>query len=240
MNNRIINRLKSGIAAGACRRLLVLFLLSLCLLTAGGCESKEAVLLETEDLVYEEPEPAKEDGQEEREAESAAKEQMEEAHLFVHMCGAVLNPGVYELEQGSRIFEAVEAAGGFREDACENYVNMALQLEDGWKIVIPTVEESEAMLAAGDTSEVAFLYDLPDGAVISGSGKKEAENGLVNINTASREELCSLPGIGASRADSIITYREKSGGFAKPEDIMQVEGIKEGMFSKLKDKICVK
>ncbi len=240
MNNRIKNRIKSDITAGALRRLLGLFLLFLCLLFAGGCQSKETVVLETEDLVYEEPEAAEENGQEEREAEAVAEEQMEEAHLFVHMCGAVRNPGVYELEKGSRIFEAIEAAGGFREDACENYVNMALQLEDGWKIVIPTVEESEAVLAAEGTSEAVFSGGQPDGAGISGSGVKEGESGLIDINTASKEALCSLPGIGGSRADSIIAYREKNGGFAKPEDIMQVEGIKEGMFSKLKDKICVK
>ena len=96
------------------------------------------------------------------------------------------------------------------------------------------------MLAGEGTSEIVFSGGLPDGAGISGSGVKEGENGLIDINTASKEALCSLPGIGGSRADSIIAYREKNGGFAKPEDIMQVEGIKEGMFSKLKDKICVK
>ncbi|NLL77169.1 MAG: hypothetical protein GX235_07965 [Clostridiales bacterium] len=231
------NRIKNKVIKRR-RYFCVLLILSSFLLCAGACSSKETVLLEAEELVYEE----QGEGDKEAVAEEA-EEQVEKTHLFVHICGAVQKPGVYELETGSRMFEAVEAAGGFREDACENYVNMALPLQDGWKIVIPTIEEGEAMLmqdGKGDGNPPSGI--VSESAGISGKETDtDQEQGiLVNINTATKKELCSLPGIGESRAASIIAYRENNSPFSKPEDIMKIEGIKEGMFLKLKDKICVK
>lgn len=220
---------------------------------------------------------------ENRPEESQAAGQAQAPSLFVHICGEVKNPGVYELPAGSRIFEAVEAAGGFTEEAWESYVNLALELTDGWKVEIPALAEAaaaeEASAAAepeGRSTEGEMSPPGTDarsfaagmgGTAENGEGKAgnkagitqnmagitgkakgageaaetgESTGGLVNINTASKQELCSLTGIGESRAESIISYREKNGGFQKIEDIMKVDGIKEGMFSRIKDKICVR
>lgn len=206
------------------------------LLVLSACGSKEAVLLEEKDLVQK-PEVSDE-------AEWAGQpeevKQVEASTLFVHICGEVMEPGVYELPAGSRIFEAVEAAGGFTEAASTSYVNLAQELSDGWKVEIPVLGESVENMAS--EQKMAGSEGVAVGAVagITGDGISMAEDGLVDINTAAKQELCTLPGVGESRAESIISYREKNGGFTKIEDIMKVEGIKDGMFSKMKDKICVR
>lgn len=133
--------------------------------------------------------------------------------IYVHVCGAVKTPGVYELPVGSRCYEAVEAAGGFAEDACEDYLNMAAVLADGSRLEIPTLEEAWSMKESGKADE--------------------ASDGKVNINTADIEKLCSLPGVGEGRAKAIIEYRETQGGFRKKEDIMQVSGIGEKMYARM-------
>ena len=176
--------------------------------------------------------------------------------IYVHVCGAVENPGVYELEAGSRVYEAVQQAGGFADSAEQNYVNQAQVLEDGVKLVIPTREEAAA--AQDDASEESnALQDrAQDGSGIAGGAEREigivggarsdgqggdaASDGRININTASEAQLCEIPGIGATRAAAIAAYRESHGAFGKPEDIMNVNGIKEGMYEKIKDIICVK
>ena len=127
--------------------------------------------------------------------------------VFVHICGEVKSPGVYELPEDSRIFEAIECAGGFTEQAEESALNLASTVSDGMQIVVLDKEEAK---------EVA---------------KAEQE--------ASVEELTTLKGIGESRAEDIIRYREEHGGFQKIEDIMKVPGIKESGFQKIKDSITV-
>lgn len=136
---------------------------------------------------------------------------------FVHICGEVEHPGVYELPEGSRIFEAVEAAGGFTEQAAESSMNLAEKITDGMQIVILSRDEMR----------------------IQESAAKEAAAGLININTASKEQLMTLPGIGDARANDIIRYREESGGFQTIEDIKKVSGIKDAAFQKIKDSITV-
>lgn len=136
---------------------------------------------------------------------------------LVHICGEVEKPGVYELEEGSRVFQAVEAAGGFTEEASQSSMNLAETIADGMQIVILSKEEAEAVQAAAE----------------------ESAAGLVNINQASKEQLMALPGIGESRAEDIIRYREESGGFQRIEDIMKVSGIKDAAFQKIKDSIAV-
>lgn len=143
-------------------------------------------------------------------------EESSPALIYVFVCGAVNRPGVVELPEGSRAEAGVVAAGGMREDADADYVNLAAPLTDGEKLYIPTAEEGMA-LEQGDAG---------------GSG-------LVNINTADAALLCTLPGIGESRASDIIAYREKNGVFSRIEDLMKVPGIKEGAFGKLKDLITV-
>ena len=138
--------------------------------------------------------------------------------ICVYVCGAVTAPGVVFLHDGSRAADALEAAGGFAPEAAEEAVNLAARVSDGEKLFFPSREEYEA-----EASEAAA-----------------AASGLVNINTADIAQLCTLPGIGESRAADIIAYREAQGGFAACEDIMQVPGIKESVYSKISSKITVK
>ena len=190
------------------------------------------------------------------------------ATCFVHIYGAVVNPGVYELQEGSRIYQAVSAAGGFAEEACQDYVNQARQVSDGMKIWIPTEKEAAKLLtSSGDgkggtdglggssagTVNVSGPYGDSAGietvnaqtantdSVGAGAdpGAGTAGSGLVNINTATVEQLCTLNGIGESRAKTIIAYREAHGNFTKKEDIMKVTGIKESSYAKIKDQITV-
>lgn len=154
----------------------------------------------------------------------------EEKVICVHICGAVVSPGVYEIPHGSRVYEAVMAAGGYRDDADEDYVNQALVLNDSDKLVIPTLADTEAMVIPSDGKVREFGV---------GSGDPKTESGKVNINTAGVEELCTLSGIGEARAKVIISYRDSNGPFGSIEDIMNVSGIKQASFDRIKNDICV-
>lgn len=163
--------------------------------------------------------------------------------LFIHIRGAVKAPGVYKLPAGSRVFEAVTAAGGFAEEADEDYVNLVLPLEDGCQLTIPTKEQTagagEALKKEMTAEPGIGPADSINKTNHSNKAGSAGSSGTVNLNTADISLLCTLPGIGETRAEAIIAYREANGGFKAIEDIMQVEGIKEGTFKKLKDKISV-
>lgn len=154
-------------------------------------------------------------------------ENSERSGVYVYICGEVANPGVYELSEDSRIYEAVDAAGGFTENAARESVNLASKVSDGMQITIHNKEEAASLLAGS----VAVGGNNGQGGT-SGSG-------IVNLNTATKEELMTLKGIGEAKAEEIIRYREKSGGFKKIEDIMKISGIKEAGFQKIKDDITV-
>ena len=224
------------------KKVLLLAVLAGMLAGTAACSGKETVLLETEDLVrIEGGEHLSEDFSTEEDAVEAP-EQVEESTLFVHICGEVMRPGVYELPEGSRVYEAVEEAGGFTQDAAADYVNLAYILEDGWKIEIPSWENLETD-GEGKGNGISSGISADAGWTGNGTGDLGGDasgDGLVDINTATKQELITLPGVGESRAESIISYREKNGGFSRIEDIMKVEGIKDGMFAKMKDKICVR
>ena len=155
-------------------------------------------------------------------------ENSEKSGVYVYICGEVSNPGVYELSEDSRIYEAVDAAGGFTENAARESINLASKVSDGMQITIYNKEEA-ASLPAGGTSA----------GKNSGQDQMSGSSSLVNLNTATKEELMTLKGIGESKAEDIIRYREKSGGFKKIEDIMKISGIKEAGFQKIKDSITV-
>lgn len=157
----------------------------------------------------------------------------EEATVYVQVTGAVKYPGVYELPEGSRVFEAIEKAGGMTDDARAESINQALEVSDGQLIVLYTKQEWQQMQAGtmNGSEELAAAQD-----VLSESA---ADDGRININTASAEQLCTISGIGESRAQSIITYREQNGAFGSIEEIKKVSGIKDGLFQKIKDKIKV-
>lgn len=160
--------------------------------------------------------------------EEANDETTSVGSIFVYVCGAVTNPGVYELHGNVRVVAAIEAAGGFCEGAARDYLNLARVLTDGEMIDVPTMEEAEAGLVndGAEESKASLV-----------SGKEDVLS--VNINTATKEELMELPGIGESRALSIIAYREENGTFGSIEEIMLVSGIKEGAFAKIKAYIRV-
>lgn len=157
-------------------------------------------------------------------AETGQIEEEKKASIFVYVCGEVNAPGVYELLSGARVYEAVEAAGGLSENAADNYVNLAQVIDDGEKILIPCKE------------------DILNGTVTAlenGSAQASSEPGKININTADADALTTLPGIGEAKANSIISYREANKGFKSKEELMQIEGIKEGVYNKIKDLIII-
>ena len=142
--------------------------------------------------------------------------------IYVDICGAVKYPGVYSLPKGARVFEAIDAAGGLLEDACMQAVNRAEPLNDGQKIYIMNETEWQEAQA-----ECAIKEDV------------SADDGRININTASEDELCTLPGIGLTRAKAIIAYREEYGSFSAIEEIQNVSGIKSGTYEKICSSIKV-
>lgn len=149
---------------------------------------------------------------------------------YVYLTGAVCVPGVYAVPAGSRLYEAVEMAGGFTEDTDISACNLAAEVADGVQYYFPTYAETEA---AGGTA----AYIVSSGQDMSGGA---GADGRVNINTASKDELMSLPGIGGSKADAIIAYRESGGGFSSPEDLKNVKGIGDSTYESLKDYIIVR
>ena len=171
--------------------------------------------------------------QSELSAESVNDEQAvltEDSNIYVYLCGAVVNPGVYEVPEGSRLFEVLDMAGGMAQDADKTYLNLARNVCDGEQIIIFTTQETQKMQSDSGTTVVT------ENAVVVSGGTSD---GLVNINTASINELTSISGIGESRAQSIISYREQHGQFNSIEGIKEVDGIKDGLFQKIKDKITV-
>lgn len=149
---------------------------------------------------------------------SEAQASSEASMIYVYVCGAVKEPGVVLLPEGSRGQDALEAAGGFAEDAAREAVNLAEVLTDGMKLYFPTPEEAlEAEIES-----------------------QERDAGLIDINTAGVELLCTLPGIGEARAKAIVAYREEHGAFGSAEEIMQVSGIKDSAYNKIKALITVK
>lgn len=145
--------------------------------------------------------------------------------IFVHICGAVQSPGVYALPAGSRLSDAVEAAGGFSAEAYQDYCNLAIVMSDGMQYRIPTVEEAHSGELPESAQENQSSYD---------------SQGLLDINRATAAELMELPGIGQTRADAIIAYREEHGAFASKEDITQVTGIKGATYEKIESYIIAR
>lgn len=203
-----------------------LIVLALCLLAGTGCgsekEEMEPFLIEEE---AQEQERVSSEEEENKDTQIQAEEAKAPLTVFVHVCGAVNHPGVYELSEGSRIFDAVEAAGGMTASAAAAYLNQAALVTDGQQLYVPTKEEADTGNAMSPAAQ----------SEVSG----QAEDGKVDLNHASKNELMTLPGIGDAKAESIIRYREEQGGFQSIEELMKIEGIKEGVFQKIKDDITV-
>lgn len=242
-----------------------LFLIPVILLcTLFGCRKEKMELLfeDTEKIIEEDPADLSGDFQENEEAGAAGEyagsmdaginadingagmpgEKEATVSCMVHVCGAVEQPGVYELPQGSRIYQAIACAGGLSDEADPDYLNQADFVSDGEKVYVPTREEVMEM-----DDRLQIVSGQPDGSggayPVLGAGsqsqEEQAASGLVNLNTASEEQLCTLPGIGSSKAKSIIAYREEHGSFDRIESVMNVAGIKDGLFQKIKAYITV-
>ncbi len=178
-----------------------------------------------------------------------APEQTGEEEIYVHLCGAVLHPGVYRVKSFSRIVDVIELAGGLLETAAGDYINQAEQMEDGQRIYVPSLEEVGDMPA----EEYYSLHNSTaksvreKGTETKSTASKNADiretdayGQLVDINRAGKAELMELPGIGEAKAAGIIEYRNAHGDFQAIEDLMKIPGIKEGLFRKVADYITVR
>lgn len=148
------------------------------------------------------------------------------ATLLVHVDGAVAAPGVYELAEGARANDAVLAAGGLAEGADTSALNLAAPLSDGEKLHVP--REGEEVVASGTGDAAASEQGASTGATTP-----------VNLNTATVEELDTLPGVGEATARAIVEDREANGPFATIEDLMRVSGIGEKKFERIRGLVCV-
>ena len=143
---------------------------------------------------------------------------------YVYVCGHVNRAGVYAVSENTRMFEVINLAGGVKEDADISGINQAEKVSDGQQIYVPSKEETKQ----------AKDFEGPVAVPL------QNDDGLVNINTADAAALQTLTGIGASRAQAIIDFRNENGAFESIDDIKKVAGIKDGMFSKIKDQIKVR
>lgn len=186
-------------------------------------------------------------GIENKENENTTKEEIkkieEENKIIVHITGSIANEGILELDEGSRISDAIEKAGGLIEGADVSQINLAFVLSDGIKIYIPNVKDKEeenqdkTNIYITNESGVSTIKDIPSSNKNENSGNKK---NMVNINTADIGQLDTLPGIGDSTAQKIIDYRNENGKFNSIEDIKNVKGIGDSKFQKIKEYITVK
>lgn len=189
----------------------------LSLIYSNSCiRQKTQARIETKESIQDSLEVEQDKAVEETSAESTDTEK-----IYVYICGQVNKEGVYELFAGARLVELVEMAGGFSENADKTYNNLAMHLEDEQQIYIPSIGENLAK-----NSQITSI-------------SKENRGDKINLNTATKEELMSLRGLGSSKAEQIIEYRNKNGGFKSIEDIMNIKGIKKAAFNKIKDSIYV-
>ena len=210
--------------------------LLLLMLTAGeatACSAPAAVTvngIRAEDMTEASgPHPAP--GQEPVVPESGA-----EGKIAVYVCGAVNRPAVYRLPADARVVDALKAAEGFSRDADTEWINQARSLTDGEMLRVYTLAETYALRQSGaEAGERGTADGSPAAAGASGT----KSGGRVNLNTASKEQLMTLPGIGEAKAEAILRRREESGPFTSCEDVMQVSGIKKSIYEKIRDRITV-
>lgn len=169
--------------------------------------------------------------EETKEEEQEIKEEIEPKEIVVHITGAVEKEGIVRIREGSRIIDAIEAAGGMSDEVNLDMINLAYALKDGQKIYVPKISDAERVFKEGEDSNIVI--------VDKGTEKDSSSSTKVNINTANISQLESISGIGESTANKIIEYREKNGKFKTIEDIKNVSGIGEIKYENIKDYICV-
>lgn len=156
----------------------------------------------------------------------------EKSKIRIHIIGCVVNEGVFELEEGSRILDAIDAAGGETADADLSKINLAFKISDGQKINVPSINDEENL-----TNEYVSAKS-GDNVIIEDNSNK-GESDMVNINQANQTELETLPGIGPSTALKIIEHRKQNGKFGSIEDLKNVKGIGDSKYEAIKDLIEV-
>lgn len=202
--------------------------------------------------------------EEQKQAEIKEEEKQEESKqkIYVHIDGMVKKPGLIELKEDARLNDAIEKAEGLTDKADTELINLAMQLEDGTKIYIPSIDDRKRNEENKQVEEVQNNENkLNDDNGIIKIGKEELDNntktnvskvstkkstssskkqnGKININNASKDQLMTLKGVGNSTADKIIEYRNKEGGFKKIEQLLEVSGIGESKFNKIKGNIII-
>ena len=152
----------------------------------------------------------------------------EEGDIFVHVVGEVNAPGIVKVPSGTRLYNVIEKAGGMTKNAQSDYLNLADVVKDGQQIRVISKKEYKKLKKKKSSSESQ-----------NESQGDQNKSGLININTATAEELQTLSGIGEVRAKAIVEYRTQSGNFSKIEDIKNVSGIGDATFNNIKSMICV-
>lgn len=201
---------------------------------------KETSKEEPEELIFKE------------EKEETNKKDNQKENVFVDIKGAIANPGVYELEQNKKVIDVVNLAGGFLENANTQTINLAKKVTNEMVIIIYTNEEIKLAMTEEKTAKVidntCVCPVLKNDACINKnetkkdtttSNEQETITEPININTASASDFDKLPGIGASKAEAIVQYREKNGPFEKIEDLKEISGIGDALFEKIKDYITI-
>lgn len=162
--------------------------------------------------------------------------------IFVQVVGAVLRPGVYELQEGDRVFQAVQKAGGYMADADIEYTNGARTLSDGECIYVYSIEETTMIAELANDADSVQVKSLSGAAFMyskNGYEASTADDGLININTADVDALTTLPGIGSTRAKMIVEYRQNNGRFNSIEEITNVSGIGDATLANIRSLIKV-
>jgi competence protein ComEA len=175
--------------------------------------------------------------------------------IKVYVVGCVKNPGIVTIEKGQMIYDAIVMAGGLTQEADSGNINMVYKLNENVMLCIKSKKEAEKEAKQGPDkgaepsagNHVVIVRESGESAVLIGDGddgngegaKEDNKTKLININTATADELDTLPGVGEATARDIITFREKNGGFNKIEDIMRVPRIKQNRFDSIKDYITV-
>ena len=208
-------------------------LIVICMLAAGICyagtKNEKAVSLLSLEMPETEMTSTEHTGEPMTESPGHVQEESSsEAVCYVYICGEVNFPGVYPMAEGSRVYQVVDQAGGFTDAAAAEYLNMADAVHDGLKLVVPAASELPDEKRYGDTSQEQ-----------AGQREGSAVKTKVNLNTAGKEALMTLTGIGEARAEDIIRYRTEQGPFQRIEDVMKISGIKDAAFQKIKNDITV-
>lgn len=191
------------------KTIVILMILSALSFLTGCKAPKASETFDTTQNTSEEVQGTSQDGK----SDVTVSEDTVEALIGVDVSGAVAHPGVYYIPEGARVCDAIEAAGGFTEEAVSSQINQARVLADGEQIIVPDTSTDEA--------------------------GGEAADGRVNINRADKDTLMTIPGIGEAKADAIIAYREEHGSFQSVEGLMEIPGIKEGVYNRISQYVCV-